>query len=188
MRPALAAQPLVIREATQDDIAAAQAIYAAHVAKGLGSFEEKPPDLTEMTRRWRDLTGPGLPYLVVETEGIVRGFAYAGLYRHRSAYRYSVEDSIYVDPGATRRGLGRALLGELIERCTALGYRQIVAVIGDSANVSSIGLHAHLGFQRVGVLHAIGFKFGRLVDSVIMQRRLGPGDSVLPKAVTARNL
>ena len=132
--------------------------------------------------KWRDVTGRGLPYLVIETDGIVRGFAYAAPYRARSAYRHSLENSIYIDSTATRQGLGRALLNELLERCAALGYRQVVAVIGDSANLASIGLHAKLGFHRIGVLTAIGFKFGRWVDSVIMQRTLGPGDSSLPGA------
>lgn len=172
--------PVVVRESRDDDLPAIQAIYAHHVRTGLGSFEEIPPDLDEMRRRRAAILGDRLPYLVAEIDGRVAGYAYAGRYRPRSAYRFSVEDSIYVAPEASRRGVGRALLAELIERCTRAGYRQMVAVIGDSANDGSIGLHAAAGFAEVARLPAIGFKFGRWVDSVMMQRPLGPGQSTLP--------
>lgn len=171
----------IVREARDDDLPEIQAIYAHHVRTGLGSFEELPPPVEEMRRRRAAILADGLPYLVAEIGGRIAGYAYAGRYRPRSAYRYSVEDSIYVAPDALRRGVARALLAELIERCTRLGYRQMVAVIGDSANHGSIGLHAQWGFVEVARLPAIGFKFGRWVDSVMMQRPLGPGQSTLPE-------
>jgi phosphinothricin acetyltransferase len=160
---------------------AIQAIYAHHVRTGLGSFEELPPALEEMTRRRAEILSHGLPYLTAEQGGAIVGYAYAGKFRPRSAYRYSVEDSIYVAPDAQRQGIGRQLLDELIGRCTKLGYRQMVAVIGDSANHGSIGVHAAAGFAEVAKLPAIGFKFGRWVDCVMMQRPLGPGQSSLPE-------
>ncbi len=172
-------RPLV-RDATPEDMAAVQAIYAHHVAHGLASFEETPPDEAEMARRRAAITDLGLPYLVAEVDGRVRGFAYAAPYRSRPAYRYSVEDSVYVAPGATRLGAGRVLLGDLIERCSALGYRQMIAVIGDSGNAPSIDLHAKMGFQPAGNIRSAGFKLGRWVDSVIMQRALGKGDDTRP--------
>ena len=141
-------------------------IYGHHVRHGLASFEEVAPDLDELRRRRGELLARGLPYLVAELDGEVAGFAYAGPYRTRSAYRYTVEDSVYVDHRALRRGVGRALLRVLIERCTALGYRQMVAVIGDSGNDSSIGAHAAMGFLVAGRLPAIGFKLGRCPPSV----------------------
>lgn len=175
-----------VRESRDDDLPRIHAIYSHHVLTGLGSFEEVPPDLAEMARRRADILAKGLPYLVAEIDdptipGGIAGYAYAGPYRPRSAYRYSVEDSIYIAPEAQRRGVGRALLDELIRRCTALGYRQMVAVIGDSANHGSIGLHAAAGFQKVAHLPAIGLKFGRWVDSVMMQRPLGEGLTTLPR-------
>lgn len=169
-----------IRPAEPVDMAAVAAIYSHHVLNGLASFELAPPDTAEMTRRYRTVAALGLPYLVAETDGAVVGYAYAARYRERVAYRFTVEDSIYVAPDAGRRGIGHALLAELIDRCTALGYRQMVAVIGDSANVPSIGLHVRLGFRLVGVLPSVGFKFGRWVDSVLMSRALGDGDTSLP--------
>ncbi len=179
--PAAAADATItIRDAGEADLAAIQAIYAHHVLTGLGSFEETPPDLAEMRRRRAEILSHGLPYLVAEAGGRIIGYAYAGRFRPRSAYRYSVEDSIYVAPDAQRRGVGRRLLKELIERCTKLGYRQMVAVIGDSANAGSIGVHLAAGFAEVARLPAIGFKFGRWVDSVMMQRALGEGQSTLP--------
>jgi L-amino acid N-acyltransferase YncA len=169
-----------IRDADLDDMVAIQAIYAFHVSHGLGSFEEAVPDLAEMTRRWRDISSRQYPYLVAERDGRILGYAYAGAFRPRSAYRHTVEDSIYIAHDAQRLGIGRLLLTELIGRCTALGYRQMVAVIGDSGNTGSINLHLALGFRHAGVLTACGFKFGRWVDTVLMQRALGPGDSTLP--------
>jgi phosphinothricin acetyltransferase len=153
-------------------MASIQAIYVWHVLNGLASFEEAPPDAAEMTRRWCDVCARGLPYLVAEVDNSVLGYAYAAPYRLRSAYRFVVENSLYVERQARRRGLGRALLSELIRRCEDLELTQMIAVIGDSANVASIGLHAALGFREVGLLSAVGFKHGRWVDSVIMQRAL----------------
>jgi phosphinothricin acetyltransferase len=170
-----------IRDATEDDLAAIQAIYAHHVNHGLGSFEEVPPNVAEISRRRDVARDNGLPYLVAELDGVVRGFAYASPFRSRSAYRYSVEDSVYVGPDALGAGIGSALLAALIERCTERGFRQMVAVIGDSANQASIGLHAKHGFVQTGLMPAVGFKFGRWVDTVRMQRALGPGDTTLPE-------
>jgi L-amino acid N-acyltransferase YncA len=174
------AAPVLVRDTSDNDLAAIHAIYTHHVCTGLGSFEETPPDLAEMARRRAEVLSRRLPYLAAEIDGRLVGYAYAGPYRPRSAYRFSVEDSVYVAPDIHRRGVARALLAELIERCTALGYRQMIAVIGDSANRGSIGLHASMGFREAGRLHAIGFKLGRWVDSVLMQRTLGPGDSSQP--------
>jgi L-amino acid N-acyltransferase YncA len=172
---------LSIRDATEEDLAAVQTIYAHHVNHGLASFEEVPPDLAEIAHR-RDVTrGHDLPYLVAEQDGAVRGFAYASPFRSRSAYRYTVEDSVYVAPDSLSSGIGSALLSAVIERCTERGFRQMVAVIGDSANQASIGLHAKHGFVKSGLMPAVGFKFGRWVDSVRMQRPLGDGDKTLPE-------
>jgi len=150
------------------------------VLKGLASFEEEPPSQAELRRRYEEVTRGGLPYLAADLGGTLAGYGYCALYRTRSAYRYSLEDSVYVRPDAQGRGVGRALLAELIGRCEALGYRQLIAVIGDSANAASIGLHASQGFLRAGTLRSVGFKFGRWVDSVIMQRPLGSGDGNPP--------
>lgn len=179
--PAAASASPIIRDAVDADLPAIASIYAHHVRTGLGSFEEEPPAVEELARRRADVLARRLPYLVAtDRRGRVLGYAYASPYRSRTAYRYSVEDSIYVAAEAGRRGVGRALLSELIARCTADGYRQMVAVIGDSGNLASVGLHAELGFRQVGVLSAIGFKFGRWVDTVLMQKALGPGADTLP--------
>ena len=169
-----------MRPATPDDIGEIHAIYAHHVLEGLASFEEEPPSAPELRRRYDEVTGRGLPYLVAEFGGMVAGYAYCTLYRTRSAYRYALEDSVYIRPDAQGRGIGRTLLAELVRRCETLGYRQMIAVIGDSANAASIGLHAIAGFLRVGTLRSAGFKFGRWVDSVLMQRPLGEGDGTPP--------
>jgi L-amino acid N-acyltransferase YncA len=169
-----------VRPAAAQDLPAIQSIYAHHVLHGLASFEETPPDLAEMRRRFDDITGQGLPYLAVEEKGEILGYGYCSLYRTRSAYRYTLEDSVYVRQGLHRKGIGKAILQALIERCTALNYRQIIAVIGDSANAGSINLHASLGFVRAGNLRSTGFKFGRWVDSVLMQLPLGAGDGTKP--------
>jgi L-amino acid N-acyltransferase YncA len=169
-----------VRPATPDDLAAIQSIYAHHVLHGLASFEEAPPALDEIRRRYEEVTSRGLPWLTAEFGGVVIGYGYCAPYRARSAYRHALEDSIYVRPGSEGRGVGAALLRALIERCEALGYRQIIAVIGDSGNAASINLHASFGFLRVGTLRSVGFKFGRWVDSVIMQRPLGSGDATRP--------
>lgn len=169
-----------MRAARPHDIPAIHAIYAHHVLTGLASFEEEPPSAEELRRRYDDVLARRLPYLVADFGGLVAGYGYCAPYRARSGYRYSVEDSIYVRPDAQGRGVGGALLAELVRQCEALGYRQLIAVIGDSAHHASIGLHAAQGFLRVGTLRSVGFKFGRWVDSVIMQRPLGPGDSTQP--------
>jgi phosphinothricin acetyltransferase len=172
---------VAIRPAEAGDIAALQAIYAWHVRNGAASFEEQPPEPAEFERRWRAIAELGLPYLVAcDARGAPLGYAYAGPYRPRSAYRFTVEDSIYLDRAATGRGIGRALLAAVIAGATAAGKRQMLAVIGDSGNAASVGLHAALGFAPVGTFRAVGFKFGRWVDSVLMQRALGPGDGTLP--------
>ncbi len=170
----------IVRNAEISDLGAVQAIYAYHVRHGLASFEETPPDPTEIERRFRATIDDGLPYLVAELDGKTRGYAYAGRYRARPAYHYSLENTVYVEPGYEGRGLGSALLGALIARCEERGYRRMVAVIGDSANQASIRLHERLGFQKCGVIPSVGFKFGRWVDSVLMERPLGPGDTSLP--------
>ena len=147
---------------------------------GLATFEEAPPDAAEMAARRADVLARGLPYLVAEEAGRILGYAYAAPYRARSAYRFTVEDSIYLDPAATGRGLGARLLAALIEASTAAGARQMLAVIGDSGNAASIAVHARAGFAHAGRFRSVGFKFGRWVDTVMMQRPLGPGDGTLP--------
>jgi phosphinothricin acetyltransferase len=169
-----------VRDAVPEDLPAIQAIYRHHVLHGLASFEEVPPHLEEMRRRHAEVTGRGLPYLVAAEAGEILGYGYCAPYRARSAYRYSLEDSIYIRDGSLGRGIGTALLGRLIELCEALGYRQLIAVIGDSGNAASIALHARLGFVRAGNLRSAGYKFGRWVDSVLMQRPLGRGDGTPP--------
>jgi L-amino acid N-acyltransferase YncA len=171
---------LLIRPSRDDDVAAITAIYGHHVLHGVASFEEVPPSEAEMARRRAEIVGREFPYLVAERDGNIVGYCYAGPYRTRIGYRFSVEDSIYIDPGEVGRGIGRALLAEIIERSTELGYRQMIAVIGGSETLPSIRLHAALGFSHIGVFTGIGFKFGRWIDSVYMQRPLGPGASVLP--------
>ena len=147
---------------------------------GLASFEEVPPSVEELERRYQDVIQRGLPYLVAEYGYEVAGYGYCAPYRARSAYRYALEDSVYVRHDMTGRGIGKQLLEELVRRCEGLGYRQLIAVIGDSAHAASVGVHAACGFLRVGTLRSVGFKFGRWVDSVIMQRPLGPGDATRP--------
>jgi L-amino acid N-acyltransferase YncA len=163
---------LIIRDAAESDFSAIAAIYAHHVLSGLASFEEKPPTVEDLTERWRSILSHGLPYLVAESNGRLVGFSYAGPYRSRSAYRFTVEDSVYIARGHGGQGLGSALLVALIERCEAGPWRQMVAVIGDSDNLASIELHRKLGFRHVGTLERVGFKLGRWVDSVLMQRAL----------------
>ncbi len=171
---------MLVRPAAPQDLPAIQAIYGHHVMYGLASFEEVAPPLEEMRRRYEDVTRQGLPYLVAEEKGEVLGYGYCTLYRTRSAYRHTLEDSIYVKPGKQGKGVGKAVLTELIALCTVLKYRQVIAVIGDSANAASIGAHASLGFVRSGHLRSTGFKFGRWVDTVFMQRPLGEGDGTKP--------
>jgi L-amino acid N-acyltransferase YncA len=169
-----------LREARPGDGADLQRIYAHHVLHGFGSFEEIPPDAEVMERRRTAVQEHGLPYLVAEAAGRVLGFAYAGRYRPRSAYRFTVEDSVYVAPDAMGRGVGSRLLAEVIARAEAAGMRQMIAVIGDSANLGSIRLHERLGFTRAGIFVAVGWKGERWLDSVLMQRALGPGDRAAP--------
>lgn len=174
--------PFHIREAAPQDIPAIAAIYAHYVTASLATFDEVPPPAAELARRRAELAAAGLPFLVAaDARGTIAGYAYAAPYRQRSGYRFTLEDSIYVAPAAIRRGIGAALLAALIERCAARGYRQMVAVIGDSANAASIGLHAAHGFAPVGAIAAAGFKLGRWVDAVIMQRPLGEGAATLPR-------
>jgi phosphinothricin acetyltransferase len=171
---------VIVRASTEADVARCAEIYAHHVLHGTASFEVVPPDLAEMKKRRASVLETGLPHLVAEREGRVLGYAYAGNWRPRPAYKFSVEDSIYIDKDAVGQGVGKALLPVLIDRCTAIGKHQMVAVIGDSAQTASIKLHAACGFEMVGTLKSIGFKFGRWLDSVLMQRPLGSGDAVPP--------
>jgi L-amino acid N-acyltransferase YncA len=171
---------MLIRPATEADAQALAAIYGHHVLHGFGTFEEVPPTAQEMDARRRAVLERGLPYLVAESEGRVLGFAYAGPFRPRAAYRYTVEDSVYVAPEAQGRGLGLAVLSAVIGACEAFGVRQVVAVIGDSANAGSIGLHTALGFSHAGVGKGFGFKHGRWVDIVWMQKALNGGDATAP--------
>jgi phosphinothricin acetyltransferase len=167
---------IALRTAQEGDFRAVTAIYALHVRTGTASFELEPPDEAEMMRRWREVTGQGWPYLVAVASGRVVGYAYAGAYRPRPAYRFTVEDSVYVENDARGRGIGRGLLGALMDAAEAAGARQMIAVIGDSANAASVMLHAGLGFRQVGLLQSVGRKFERWLDVVMMQRDLGPGD------------
>jgi L-amino acid N-acyltransferase YncA len=169
--------PLLIRNSTEADLPAVTAIYAHGVLHGTGTFELDAPDETEMGRRRAEVLGRGLPYLVAERDGQVLGYAYANYFRPRMAYRFCLEDSIYLAPSAQGQGVGRLLLAELIARCEAAGARQMVAVIGDSANAGSIGVHRTLGFHDMGTMKSAGWKFDRWLDVVFMQRALGVGDS-----------
>jgi phosphinothricin acetyltransferase len=171
----MSALPLLLRLCVPADLGAVTAIYAASVRHGTGSFELDPPDEAEMRRRFSDQQAKALPWLVAERMGAVLGYAYAGPFRPRPAYRYAVENSVYVADNERGQGIGRLLLAELIARCEAAGARQMVAVIGDSANTASIALHAALGFTHSGRLAHVGWKFGQWLDVVMMQRVLGPG-------------
>jgi phosphinothricin acetyltransferase len=171
---------ITLRDAAEGDVPEIQRIYAHHVLHGLGTFEETPPTVEEMTARFRAVRAGGHPYIVAERDGRIAGYAYAAPFRPRAAYRFCLEDSIYVAPEATGQGVGRALLRELIRKAEAFGCRQLVAVIGDSGNAGSIGVHKALGFQPSGVLKSVGFKHGRWVDVVMMQLPLGGGDTTLP--------
>jgi len=171
---------MLVRPASAADLAAIQSIYAHHVLHGTASFEETPPSVQEMRGRYDDVVSRGLPYLAAEESGEVLGYGYCTLYRTRSAYRYTLEDSVYVREGKHRKGVGRAILAALIERSEELGYRQLIAIIGDRGQAASIGLHASLGFLRAGMLRSVGFKFGRWIDTVVMQRPLGRGDGIRP--------
>lgn len=169
-----------VRDATPDDAPAIQAIYAHHVTTGLASFEEEPPTVAEMIARQAAARAAGHPYLVAEREGEILGYAYATAYRPRRAYRFTVEDSVYVRDGLAGQGIGSALLAALIARCEAGPWRQMIAVIGNSGNAASIALHRRHRFADVGVLRSVGFKHGRWVDTVLMQRALGDGETSPP--------
>jgi phosphinothricin acetyltransferase len=178
---------LLIRPSLPADLPAVTAIYAHHVTHGKGSFELEAPDLDDMSRRRTDVLAKGLPHLVASRGAEVLGFAYAGAFRPRPAFRFMAEDSIYIHPGHTGQGLGRALLAELMRHCEALGIRQMLAVIGDSANADSIGLHRSLGFAHTGILKASGWKHGQWLDTVFMQKTLGAGDSSPASELTPPN-
>ena len=177
----LAHMPL-IRPSRDQDIPAITAIYAHHVLHGTGSFETEPPGIDDMAARRSDVLSKGLPYLVAEQDGKIVGFAYGNWFKPRPAYRYSVEDSIYLAPDLHRKGLGRALLAELLARCEAAGIRKVMAIVGDSANAGSVGVHRALGFTPVGTIDACGWKMGAWRDIVIMQKTLGPGSTEPPPA------
>jgi L-amino acid N-acyltransferase YncA len=164
---------VLIRPSTEADIAQIAAIYAHHVLHGTASFETEPPDDAEIARRRSDVLARGLPYLVAEDAGAVAGYAYAGPYRARPAYRFSVEDSVYIEASRAGQGIGSLLLARLIEEAEEAGARQMIAVIGDSANIASVRLHEKFGFRYVGVLRSVGYKFERWLDTVLMQRPLG---------------
>ncbi|MEX1108727.1 MAG: N-acetyltransferase family protein [Dongiaceae bacterium] len=170
----------VLRPAGPADVASIQSIYAHHVLYGSASFEEIPPDAAEIERRRAAVVAQGLSYLVAERDDRIVGYAYLTPYRPRSAYRFTVEDSVYVAADEAGRGIGRLLLAELILGAVALGMRQMIAVIGDSANHASIALHERQGFVRAGIFRSVAFKHGRWLDSVLMQRALGRGDTTLP--------
>jgi phosphinothricin acetyltransferase len=172
-----------VRAAAEADIAAIAGIYRSAVLTGTASFELEPPSDEEMLRRFQAITDAGFPYFVAQVDGGVVGYAYASAYRTRPAYRFTVEDSIYVAPEAQGGGIGRALLQTLIESCTAQGFRLMVAVIGDSAQFTSIALHRRAGFTFCGTIHSVGYKFDRWLDSVIMQRSLGEGDTTAPRGI-----
>lgn len=173
--PDISNPALIVRDANVEDMPAIQAIYAQEVSHGLASFEEVPPTAEELLTRRDGILNFGLPYLAAELNGRVVGYSYATVYRPRAAYRNTIEDSIYVAEGMQGRGVGRTLLTALISRCETGPWCQMIAVIGDSGNRGSIALHERLGFRRVGTLDAVGFKLGRCVDTVLMQRALGAG-------------
>jgi L-amino acid N-acyltransferase YncA len=171
---------IAVRRCTDGDVAAVSEIYAYHVRHGLASFEIEPPNEDEMRKRRADVISKGFPYFVAECQGEVVGYAYASSFRARPGYRYTAENSVYLRPGWEGRGIGKRLMIALLAECETIGLRQIVAVIGDSANAASIALHRSLGFTMVGTLRSVGYKFDHWVDTVLMQRALGPGDAAPP--------
>ena len=175
------ASALTIRDANAADFETITRIYTHYVRHALATFEETPPAVDEMRARHATITGAGLPYLVAEMDGVVVGYTYATAYRPRSAYRHTIEDSVYIADGFGGRGLGLALLTALIERCDAGPWRELVAVIGNSGNAGSIALHARLGFEHVGGLRKVGYKHGQWVDTVLMQRTLGENKALIPQ-------
>ena len=170
----------ILRDARDDDMRTVHAIYADHVLHGISSFELAPPSLAELLQRRAHVLAKGLPYLVAERAGEVVGYGYVTPYRPRPAYRFTVEDSVYVRSGMGGLGIGQTLLSALIERCEQGGWRQMIAVIGNSENIASLRLHERMGFRRVGVFESVGFKHGRWVDTVLMQRTLGDGSCSVP--------
>lgn len=172
-----------LRAATAADVAAIAAIYRPAVLHGTASFELEPPDEAEMLRRFEAIAGAGYPYFVAELDGQVVGYAYANAYRTRPAYRFTVEDSVYIAPDAQGRGVGAMLLKAIVDASTAKGYRLMVAVIGDSRQFASIALHRSAGFTFCGTIHSVGHKFGRWLDSVIMELPLGEGDRSAPREI-----
>lgn len=174
-----------IRPSRDHDLPAITAIYAHHVLNGTGTFETEPPSQADMAARRADVLAKGLPYLVIEEEGKVLGFAYCQWFKPRPAYRFSAEDSIYLDPQASGKGLGRTLLAELSREAERAGIRKLIAVIGDSANAGSIGVHRALGFAPVGTFKSCGWKFGRWLDIVLMEKTLGAGDTTAPEQAAA---
>ena len=173
--------PLEIRPAIVADLPSVTDIYAHEVRVGTATFELAPPDLAEMTRRFQALVNGGFPYLVAALDSVVVGYAYASSYRPRPAYRFTVENSVYLQPAIHRRGIGRQLLQRLIGECETRGFRQMIAVIGDSANAASIGVHSRCGFEMIGTHPHVGLKFGRWLDTVMMQRELGESASTVPE-------
>jgi len=171
---------VAVRDACEADMGPIQTIYSHHVLHGRATFEETPPSVSEMIARRAAVLNLGLPYLVAERAGAIVGYAYATTYRPRPAYRFSIEDSVYVADAERGRGIGLVLLGALIERCEAGPWRQMLAVIGDSGNTGSIALHRRLGFSHAGTLKSVGFKLGQWTDTVLMQRPLGRADSAPP--------
>jgi L-amino acid N-acyltransferase YncA len=171
----------LIRPSLDADLPAITAIYSHHVLHGSGTFETEPPSVADMTTRRADVLAKNLPYLVLEDAGQILGFAYGNWFKPRPAYRFSVEDSIYLAPDAAGRGLGKLLLAELCAQLERRGIRKVMAVIGDSANAGSVGVHRALGFDEVGVVKSCGWKFGRWLDIVLMEKTLGLGDSAAPQ-------
>lgn len=176
----------LIRVSHEDDLPAITALYDHHVMNSTGTFETESPTIADMTGRRADVLAKGLPYLVAEVDNRVVGFAYGNWFKPRPAYKYSVEDSIYLAPDMIGIGLGRALLAELLARLEAVGIRKVMAIIGDSSNAGSIGVHRALGFEQAGVIQSCGWKFGAWRDIVIMQKTLGPGDAQPPMDVAPR--
>lgn len=174
----------LIRPSRDEDLDAITRVYAHHVLHGTGTFETTPPTRDDMAGRRADVLGKGLPWLVIEADGQVMGYAYGNWFKPRPAYRYSVEDSIYMAPESAGKGLGKLLLTELLAQCERAGVRKVMAVIGDSANAGSIGVHKALGFEQVGVVQSCGWKFGRWLDIVLMQKSIGQGDSTPPQEPT----
>ena len=169
-----------IRNTIESDLVEIQKLYTHYVVNTFSTFEINPPDQNELTRRWKTITSTGFPYLTAELENKIVGYTYASKYRSRSAYEYTIEDSVYVSPDFLGQGVGESLLNTLIHKCLPLGWRQMVAVIGDSQNTSSISLHEKCGFYKIGIMPSTGYKLGQWIDTIIMQRELGDGDKTTP--------